>query len=69
MASKFQVGIVKNDGSGFKRSDFSIAALNELRAGQVPEDFGGDTHHNLPEYLGDGQAAQHAATVYDDGGY
>jgi hypothetical protein len=61
------VGIVKADGSGHKQSDLSIAAINELRAGQVPENFG-DHHHNLPRSTGVDTPEEYAAYPYKDGG-
>lgn len=70
--SRKVVGIVKADGSGFTKTDFSIARLNELRAGAAPESFGGDSgpHHPLPQYIDDGTmtAAEYAAYPYKDGG-
>lgn len=64
-----KVAIVKADGSGLKMVDFSTAALNELRAGQEPEDFApGQNTHNLPKYTGDTHVEQ-STHPYKSGGF
>jgi len=63
--SRKRVGIVKNDGSGFKHQDFSTAALNELRANARPQDFGTDQKYVLPVTIGKDPAPGPGETTVD----